>query len=462
MTKTERAATIARVLRRSVSQYTDCVSRTPLDVARGKPASVVILGGGFAGLRAALWLARRVREAECTITLIDREDAHVNPTWLYEVATAFNPYEKEALGVVLHESASVPFAQIVAGTGVVFLRRTVDRIDPRTRTVVFTDGASLRADILVVALGSQLATFGVAGVSTNAFSLKSIHEAVELRHHIVRLFHQHRSATRARQDRAYRVAVVGGGSAGVELAAELIFFLRKLARLHGVDERLPKVMLFEASDTVLREYPPALRARGVARLKALGVQLRTRHEVCSVGADHLACPGDVIIPTETVVWLAGIKTNDLLVRSGFPFHPRGGVHVEPTLAVREHQGIFAAGDCVYAVDPRTGSIAPDVAYAALQQGMVVARNVLRRLRGQPLTTYVDRPRPTLATVGGKYALVNLPPFQFAGRVGWTIKQLVDLQYLCSLLPNDVALRSWLRSVRVRVANDQVGTLSLEH
>jgi NADH dehydrogenase len=96
-----------------------------------------------------------------------------------------------------------------------------------------------------------------------------------------------------------------------------------------------------------------------------------------------------------------------------------------------------------------------VAWAALQQGNVVAENILRRIRGEPLTTYLPHPRPTLATVGGKYALVHLPPFQFAGRFGWFVKQFVDLVYLWQILPNGLAVRSWLKTLRVRVANDAV-------
>lgn len=239
----------------------------------------------------------------------------------------------------------------------------------------------------------------------------------------------------------------------MELAAELSLFLRTLSSLHGVDPKVPAVKLFEASECILREYPLTLRTRGLRRLRELGVEIRERHAVCAVGADHLACAGGLFVPTETVVWLAGIKTHDLLVRAGLPTHPRGGVSVDPTLEVRGWRNVFAAGDCVYAIDPATGRVAPDVAYAALQQGSVVGQNVLRRLRARPLISYIDRPRPTLATVGGKFALVSLPPFQFSGHFGWWVKQIVDLRYLLSLLPTDVAVRAWMRAVRVRVAND---------
>lgn len=418
-----------------------------------KPPQVVILGGGFAGLRAALWLAQHARPDECSIILVDRENAHVNLTWLYEVATAFNPFEKEAVGSVLHASASVPFARIFEGSGVVCLQRIVGHIDFTARTVRFGSGETLTADLLVLALGSQQATLGLPGVETNTFSIKTLHEAVELRHHLVRQFLRYRSASRERQGRAFRVAIVGGGLTGVELAAELAVFLKRLATMHHVGEHLPSVMLFEASGEVLREFPPRLRGKGLQRLKALGVQVMTKTAVCAVGPGHLSCPDGTVVPTDTPIWLAGVRAHDLLIRSGLPVHPRGGVHVEPTLEVRGTQNVFAAGDCVFAVDAVTGKVAPDVVPAAIQQGGIVARNILRRLRGQSLVSFLDHPRPMLATVGGKFALASLPPLQFAGWLGWAVKQLVDLRYLFSILPNDVAMRAWLRGVRVRVAND---------
>lgn len=417
------------------------------------PQSVVILGGGFAGLRTALWLARRSRPEECTVALVDRESAHVNPQWLYEVATAFNPFEREAVGAVLHASASVPFERIFRGSGIVFLQRTVEHVDVATRTVRCMNSDTLTADILVLALGSQLATFNVPGIDAHAFSIKTVHEAIELRHHLVGQFLRCRSASRQRQERAFRVVVVGGGSAGVELAAELVLFLKRLARLHKVDPELPRVLLFEESDVILREYPSSLRAKAVARLARLGVEVHRRESVCAVGPEHLGCRGGLVVRSDTVVWLAGIRTHDVFLRLGVPVHPRGGVEVKRTLELKEAKDVFAAGDCVYAVDAGTGKIVPDVAYAALQQGTVVAQNILRRLRAQNLISYVDRPRPTYATVGGKFALVHVPPLRLTGRLGWWVKQFADLRYLFSLLPNDIAVRIWARNVRVRVAND---------
>lgn len=414
---------------------------------------VVILGGGFGGLRVALTLARRARRGECTITLVDRDDTHVYKAVLYEVATAFNPYEREAVGTVLRETASVPLTRILEGSDVVFLERTVDRIDPGSLEVHFTNGESLVAETLVLALGSHAATFGIPGVEANAFSIRTLPEAMELRHHLVRQFLKYRAASRKRQERAFRVVIVGGGASGVELAGELVFFFRKLARLHGVDRDLPRVVLLEASDVLLREFPEYLRVRALARLRALGVEVRVRHAACEVGSEYLACTGEISIPADTIVWLAGNRAHEVLGRSGLPVHPRGGVSVEWTLQVPRYPEIFAVGDCVYAHDPATGRIVPDVAYAAIRQGGVVAENILRRIRGRPLISFIDRPRPILATIGGKFAVVSLPPFQFAGWIGWLLKVLFDLHYLFSILPNDVAFRRWFRSVRVRVAND---------
>lgn len=425
-------------------EYTREVTQTP---------RVVILGGGLAGVRVALWLSRHARPEECTITVVDRALEHVYPPVLYEVATAFNPFEQEAVGKVLHDTAAVPFARIFDGSSVVFLQRSVERIDPAKRTVHFTNGESLSADILVVALGSQLATFGIGSIDTHAFSIKTLSEAAELRHHLVGQFLRHRSASRARQERAFAAAVVGGGSAGVELAAELAMFLRKLSVLHRVDPDVCRVFLLEAGETVLREYPPRLRERGLIRLRTLGVHVYTRQSVCEIHEDRLACVSGRLFPTDTIIWLAGIRTNDILLHSGLPVHPRGGVYTERTLEVRGFPNIFAGGDCVYAEDSLTGRVVPDVAYAAFQQGTIVAQNILRTLRNQPHISYIDSPRPTFATVGGKFALVSLPPWQFAGRIGWTFKQLADLWYLSSVLPYDVALRVWWKSVRVRVAND---------
>lgn len=413
----------------------------------------MILGGGFGGLRTALSLSRHVRPDECRITLVDRRDEHVNPAILYEVATAFHAAEREAVGKVLHETAAVPLTRVLDGSGVVFLERAVDLLDPVKREVRFTNGETLAADFLVIALGSQAATYGTPGVETNTFSIRTLPEALELRQHLVRQFFRYRIASRQRQRRAFRVVVVGGGLSGVELAAELVMFLRKLARLHHVDERLPEVSILEASEEILREFPPRLRARGRERLKALGVTVLLRHAASQVGAEYLTCRGDTVIPADTVVWLAGQRPHEVLLRSGLPVHPRGGVFVGRTLEVRGHPQVFGVGDCVYAQDPETGRTAPDVAPAAIRQGAVVAENIRRRLHGRAPISYLDQPRPLLATVGGKYALVHFPPFQFAGRFGWLLKELVALKYLLSILPNDVAFRLWLRTVRVSVRND---------
>jgi NADH:quinone reductase (non-electrogenic) len=386
------------------------------------------------------------------ITLIDQEAYHFTPPVFYEIASAFVKRERESVGRILKDTAGVPFREIFDGTGILFVQGRIERIDAPARTVMLDNRQELTADMVLIALGAQTHTFNVPGV-TQAFGVKQFHEAAELRHHLVSLFLRHRSSSRTVQQRAFMVVVVGGGSAGVETAAEIALFLRKLSALHGVDPAIPRVVLYEAGETILREYPLPLRRAGLARLKALGVDVHTKAAVTCVRPGVCELAGEELMNTDTVVWLAGIRVHDVLLRSGLPVHPRGGLIVDSTLEVHGHRDIFAAGDCVYVADPATGQTVPDVVWGALQQGTIAAENILRRLRNEPLVSYLPHPRPTFATVGGKYALVHLPPFQFAGLFGWILKQCADLFYLFHILPNGLALRSWWRSMRVRVAND---------
>ncbi len=418
-----------------------------------QPTDILIIGGGFAGVRAAHILGKHRRKLHLQVSLLDREEYHVNTPILYEVASAFVPWEREGVGRVMREASGVPFLNVLDGTGVNFIHGTVDHIDPPTRRVVLGDSRAHTPDVLLLSLGAQTNTFGIPGVETHAFGVKTFHEAAEVRHHLASLFLRYRTSTQKRQERAFTVLVAGGGSAGVETASELSLFLRKLTSLHRVDPKIPRVVLCEAGNVILREYPPALQRSGRERLRALGVEIKTGWCIGAVYADRVEFTNEQVISTDTLVWLCGIRAHDVLLRSGFSVHPRGGVLVEPTLEVHGCRDIFAAGDCVCVSDPKTGQTVPDVAWAAIQQGTLAAQNIVRRIRGRPLASYLSHPRPTLATVGGKYALVHLPPFQFAGWVGWVVKQLVDLFYLIRILPNGLAFRSWLASVRVRVAND---------
>lgn len=417
------------------------------------PTRILILGGGFAGIRVAHLLSKRRQDLPLEVTLMDRSPVYVHPPALTRVASAFAPWEREAVGTVPLEAAGIPYRDVLDGTIVGFVRAEVERIDPAARTVVTGGGRDLSADILVLALGAQAHRAGVPNVGRRAFGLRTFPEALAIRNHLVSQFLTYRHASRRAQERAFTVVVAGGGIAGVEAAAALMRFLKNLAALHRVDPGAVRVELHEAGDAILREVPPFLRQKGLQRLRGLGIHVHTRSRVRGVGAESVTLDGGMDVPAGSVVWLCGVRAHDVFLRSGLPIHPRGGLLVEGTLEVTGHANVFGAGDAVHVVDAETGRSEPDVAWAALQMGNVVAENIVRRVRGEPLVSYHPRPRPTFATVGGTYALVHLPPFAFSGSLGWVGKHVSDLVFLMHILPNTAAFRSWWKGLRARVVND---------
>ncbi|MDO8512660.1 MAG: NAD(P)/FAD-dependent oxidoreductase [bacterium] len=412
---------------------------------------VYILGGGFAGIRIAHLLSDAGKDLE--INLIDRHPYHINAPILYEVANAFVPWEMEAVGRVLTDASTAPYDKIFDGTSVNFMQGIVSSIDPKTRQFYLADGRTETPDFMVISLGSQSQTSDAPGANNYAFTLRTLDDAVALRKHIVSLFLRYRTASLMAQQKAFTFVVAGGGPTGVEYAAELSLFIKKLCRLHRVDHEIPKIILCEETDYVLHTCPGILRQRGHARLRELGVQMRAHTKVTAVHQDSVEIADGVMFPTLTTIWLAGTRVNDVLLRSNFPMNTTGGLITDKNLLVSGSTNIFAAGDCTYFIDPITGKVAPDVAWAALQQAEIVAKNIIRHLDGQPLISYFSEHRPLLIAVGGKFALARLGPFQFSGFLAWVVKQLADLRYLWSILPNTMAVRYWLKSLRVKISND---------
>lgn len=412
---------------------------------------VVIVGGGYAGLRVARDLARTARALEVEIILVSQADQHLEAPSLYEVATAYLGRESVRSGAAVCHGVWAPLSELVAQLPVRLHIGQVTAIDTRSHLLLFQDHSSLSYDYLVLAVGAALATYRIPGVDEHTFSIKTLNEALRLRHHIIRQFHLAHQLNQLERQAALTFIVVGGGAAGVEIAAELKGLIDRLCRQLGVDPHLPALYLLEAGPEILREVPHELRHRAQQRLNQRGVQLMTRSSVAAVEAGAMLISDGQRLATKTVIWAAGLRPHELLSRSDLPL--RGwGVDVEPTLQVVGHPEIFAAGDCAVIVDS-LDSI-PATVRVAYTQGALVARNLVHRTCHEPLEPYQYKSPGQIITLGGKNALLILPNGQgLMGWVGWAAKRLVSLRYWLGYLPFFTALPLWWRGVMVQTKND---------
>lgn len=412
---------------------------------------VVVLGGGYAGVRAATDLAD-LTDGAARIVLVSRTSHHVEMPTLYEVATAFLQRESATSSEQVADTVAVHLGKLVARSGIEVKIGEVERIDFSNRLIVFADRSTVSYDALVLAVGCALNTFGVPGVLEHTFSVATLADALMLRHHIVRQFFTARHASTKEACQLLTFAIIGGGAAGVEIAAELAGQVRRQADKHGIDCELSRTVLLEAQPHILRELPPAWRERAAVRLRSLGVEIIVNAKVSRVEEGRVLFAAQrEPLPASTIIWAGGLAPNSLLSVSGLPLAGRG-VAVEETLQVAGRPGVFAVGDC--AMLPAALQPVPATVPVAYTQGALAARNVLHYLRRELLERYRYRFPGAFITLGGKRAVAVLPGgISFDGRAGWLLKQLVSLRYWLRYLPPVAAIRFWVGALRVHVAND---------
>ncbi len=376
--------------------------------ARG---GVLVLGGGFAGAYVARELGAR------GATVVSRENFMLYTPLLPEAASG----TLEPRHCVVPLRPMCPHAELILG------RATAIDLDAQTAEVETDEGTqSIAWQELVLALGAVPRTLPVPGLSEHALSFKSLADAINLRNHVL---HQLEAADAAleEEERARRLTFVfvGAGYAGVEALAELSDLaedaLRFYPRLRSTPRRW---VLVDAAPRILPEIPPPLGDYAAAELRKRGVEIHVDTTLGSVSADEAVLGDGTRIPTNTLVWTAGVAPNPLLREWSLPLDEKGRVEADELLRVRGHEHVWTLGDCARVPNTRSDSPDPPTCQHALRQ----ARRLSRNLAGPP-KPYGYRMLGQVATLGRHKGIAEVLGLRLHGFAGWWVTRSYHLYQL---------------------------------
>ncbi|MGZ4675801.1 MAG: NAD(P)/FAD-dependent oxidoreductase [Acidimicrobiia bacterium] len=396
-----------------------------------KVPQVVIVGGGFGGISAAMALAHQPVE----VTIVDRHNFHTFSPLLYQVATAGLAPDDIApnLRGIVQRAPNVE-ARMTAVRGVDFDRREV-----------LVDGAPpIPYDVLVLAAGAVTNDFGIPGVEEHAIPLKTIADATHLRSTVLRRFEDANADASLVDDGRLTFVVAGGGPTGVELSGALAeLFTKVLARdFKHLDIRRARVVLVEMSDHLLGGFSSTSQDEAKRELEQRGVEVRLGTTIVKVAADAVHLGDGSVIPTATVVWAAGVKANPLGADLGLPLTRRGEITVAADLTLPGHPEVFVIGDLAAATD-RDGAPLPQLAPVAIQAGRHVARTIIRRQAGKRTKPFRYVDKGIMATIGRRSAVAELPlGIRFGGTLGWLSWLGLHLVFLIGFRNRVVVLVNW--------------------
>lgn len=374
---------------------------------------VVIVGGGFGGVKAALELAK---DSRIQVTLVSDRDHFLFYPTLYSTATG-----RSRLQSIL------PLDRLFRHTRVKVVQDTVIGLDTARRIVVTKDH-QLHYDRVVFALGVVTSYFGISGLDTYSYSIKSAHEIERFKKHL------HDELTSDKHfDKNY--IVVGAGPTGVELSAALAHYLRTIAVSHRIKRSRIRLDLVEAAPRVLPRMSEQASELVTKQLKKLGVTVMTDKRVESEDDDSIIISGKDI-PSKTVVWTSGVANHPFFAEHNdiFNLAKNGRVEVDQHLKVDSH--IYVIGD--NANTPYTG-----LAQTAIYDGVYVARAISAEVHHRPLPEYKPKKAPVVIPVGANWALLEYGPIRITGFLASIIRRFADLIGFTDFFSIPTAFRLWL-------------------
>ncbi|MFB2922652.1 NAD(P)/FAD-dependent oxidoreductase [Aerosakkonema funiforme] len=373
-----------------------------------QPARICILGGGFGGLYTALRLDTLPWEAaeKPEIVLVDKSDRFLFTPLLYEILT----------GELQTWEIAPPFAEILQNTDVRFCQGVVTGIDTEQRRIQLQDEPEIPYDRLVLALGGASPIDIVAGAASYAFPFRTLTDAYRLEERL--------RVLEAQETDKIRVAIVGGGYCGVELACKLADRLGERGRFR----------IIEQSDRILRTSPEYNRetARRVLEEKDIWIDLETTIESVSPDSISLLYKGQVdTIAAELVIWTAGMQGNAIGHNLPLKQNQRGQLTTTPTLQAVDRPEIFVLGDLADCQDTE-GQQVPSSAQAAFQQSDFTAWNIWASLTGRPLLPFRYQNLGEMLTLGTDNATLSGMGVQLEGQLAYLVRRLIYLYRMPNL------------------------------
>jgi NADH dehydrogenase len=393
---------------------------------------VVIVGAGFAGINAALKLAKE----PVKITIIDKKNHHTFQPLLYQVALAvLSPAEiASPIRAIFRKYRNVE----------VLMDEVIDFDLGNKQLALKQSGGRLQYDYLILAAGAGHAYFGHDEWENVAPGLKTIEDALEIRRRVLRAFEEaEKEAILGGELKPLNFVIIGAGATGVELAGAITDIAKRYMAhdFRGIDPRRARVILLEGGPSVLSAYPKDLQESAKKQLEELGVEVRLNAKVTNIE------PGVVMIGSEQIqsrvtVWAAGVAASPLGRKLDVATDRAGRVQVAGDLSIPGHKDVFVCGDLASYMD-KHGKPVPGVAPAAIQMGKFAAEQIIHDLHREPRTTFHYWDKGSLATIGRSKAVADLPPnVHVSGLIAWLMWLGIHIFFLIGFRNRAFVLMEW--------------------
>lgn len=395
----------------------------------GNRPGVVIIGAGFAGL----WAARALAREAVSVTVIDRNNYHTFLPLLYQVGAA----------EIEPEQIAYPIRTLVRSRGNVrYLRGEIGSLDLADRSLT-VHGQRLSFDYALIAAGSVTNFYGVPGAEAFAFTLKTLDDSMILRNHILTCFERASyCADEARKRSLLTFVIVGGGPTGIEFAGALAELVKGPLRKDFAAQPLGtvRVVLVEAADRVLGMLDERLSAYTRDTLGRRGVEVMVSTQVREISAAGVTLGDGRLLPSETVLWTAGVKGGALAEALAVPLGGGNRVRVLPTLQLPGHETVYAAGDIVYF--EHGGAPLPQIAPVAVQQGRHAAENIARQIRGAAPREFSYRDKGAMVTIGRNSAVARIGTTNLDGFFAWLVWLVIHIMNLIGFRNKLLVIINW--------------------
>ncbi|MBN2826851.1 MAG: NAD(P)/FAD-dependent oxidoreductase [Tissierellales bacterium] len=386
---------------------------------------IVLLGAGYGGILTAKKLAKKLKKnEEYAITLIDKRAYHTMLTELHEVAA----------GRVPEDAIRIELNKIFAGRKVDVVLDNIDSIDFDKR-VLKGDAKDYSYDYLVLGTGSKPAFFGCKGAEENCLTLWSYEDALRIKHHILETFRK-ASETHDQEERSKLLTfvTVGCGFTGVEMAGELGEWAKKLCKDFYIDPSEVTMYIMDMLPKVLPMLDDRLIEKTENRLKKLGVEILLKSNITEVKADGVIINGSTFIPSETIIWAAGVEGSEITTDLKLQMNNRGRVETDAFLRAKGREEVFVVGDNIFFIPEGAERPVPQMVENAEHSASTVAKNLVAAIEGNEMKAYKPEFHGMMVCIGGGYGVAQVQtsntgkPIKFSGFLAMFIKHFINVIY----------------------------------